>query len=213
LLLLLPLAELSAQDQVNAFKQSLAKNQQQLRQYQWIETTTISMKGEVKSQVLKSCSYGPDGQVQKQEISATQAEMPGGLRGRAAAKKKGEITDYMKQAVALVKQYVPPDGQRIQAAKDAGNLSFTPVGGGLMLTVRNYLKPGDALTLNLRSGMELQKASINTYLDSQEDKVMLDVNFASLSNGVDHPGRIVLNAPAKKMQVVIQNADYRMLHQ
>ncbi|HZD30586.1 MAG TPA: hypothetical protein VE779_02900, partial [Candidatus Angelobacter sp.] len=49
-LLLLPLAEMSAQDQVNALKQSLAQNQQQLRQYQWVETTTISMKGEVESQ-------------------------------------------------------------------------------------------------------------------------------------------------------------------
>ena len=211
LLLLLPLAELSAQDQVNAFKESLAKNQQQLRQYQWIETTSISMKGEVKSEVQKSCFYGPDGQVQKQEISATQAEMPGGLRGKAAGKKKAEITAYMQEAMALVKQYVPPDGQRIQAAKDAGNLSLTPVGGGMTLTVRNYLKPGDALNLSLMSGMELKKTSINTYLDSPEDKVMLDVNFASLSNGVDYPGTIVLNAPATQVKVVIQNTDYRMI--
>ncbi|HZD31756.1 MAG TPA: DUF3300 domain-containing protein [Candidatus Angelobacter sp.] len=211
LLLLLPLAEMSAQD-VNAFKESLAKNQQLLRQYQWVETTTISMKGEVKSQVQKSCFYGPDGNVQKQQISApTDQDEPGGLKGKKIAQKKAEIKAYMQEAVALVKQYVPPDGQRIQAAKDAGNLSLTPVGGGVTLTVRNYLKSGDALNLSLKSGMELQKVTVNTYLDSPEDKVMLDVYYASLSNGVDYPGQIVLKAPAKNIQVVIQNADYRMM--
>ena len=212
-LLLLPLAQLAAQDQVKAFKESLAKNQQQMRQYQWIETTTISMKGEVKSESKKSCFYGPDGQVVKQEISATQAQMPGGLRGKAAAKKKGEITDYMKQAVAMVKEYVPPDSQRIQAAKDAGNLSLTPVGGGITLTIRSYLKPGDVLAISLMSGMAIQKVNINTYLDTQKDAVTLAVDFASLANGLNYPGRIVLDAPAKNMQVVIQNSDYRMVQQ
>lgn len=32
----------------------------------------------------------------------------------------------MKEAIALVKQYVPPDAQRIEAAKAAGNLSIVP---------------------------------------------------------------------------------------
>ena len=33
------------QDKVAALKQSLAANQKQLRQYRWVETTVISMKG------------------------------------------------------------------------------------------------------------------------------------------------------------------------
>ena len=39
-----------------------------------------------------------------------------------AENKKEELTDYMKEAVALVKQYVPPEQGRIQAAKDAGKM-------------------------------------------------------------------------------------------
>ena len=38
----------SPQDKAAAIKQSLAENQAQLRQYTWIETTEISLKGEVK---------------------------------------------------------------------------------------------------------------------------------------------------------------------
>ena len=88
--LLVPLQGLLAQqDKVTAFKQSLGINQKRLSQYQWIETTIISMKGEEKSRIRKQCFYGPDGKAQKQQISASpQKEAPGGLRGRAVAKKK-----------------------------------------------------------------------------------------------------------------------------
>ena len=46
------------QDRAAAIKQSLADNQAQLRQYTWIETTEISLKGEVKKKEQKS-STGP----------------------------------------------------------------------------------------------------------------------------------------------------------
>src|SRR5262245_55640700 len=51
----------SPQEKIAALKQSLAANQAALRQYSWIETTVISMKGEVKKQEQKQCSYGADG--------------------------------------------------------------------------------------------------------------------------------------------------------
>lgn len=214
LLLLLPLQSLFAQqDKIAAFKQALAENQKQLRQYQWIETTTISMKGEAKSQVVKQCSYGPDGKVKKQQISASpQQKTPGGLKGKAIAKKKADMQDYMERAVFWVQQYVPPDSQKIQAAQAAGNLSLTPGAAGVGLNIRNYLKPGDALNITLNTAsMAIQHISVKTYMDSPEDKVTLDVGFAELSNGVDHPAKIVLAAPAKEIQVVMQNANYQMI--
>src|SRR5262245_44776556 len=55
----------SPADQVAALKQSLAQNQAALRTYTWVETTTISLKGEVKKQEQKQCAYGADGKVQK----------------------------------------------------------------------------------------------------------------------------------------------------
>ncbi len=58
------------QDQVAALSQSLAANQKQLRQYRWVETTVISMKGEEKSRIQKQGFYGPDGKIQKQQLSA-----------------------------------------------------------------------------------------------------------------------------------------------
>ena len=90
------------------------------------------MKGEEKSRIQKQCFYGPDGKVQKQQLTAPPPEQsaPGGVKGKVVAKKKEEITAAMKQAVALVQSYVPPDPQRIQATKAAGNLAMSPTGPG-----------------------------------------------------------------------------------
>ncbi len=59
----------TTQERVAAFKQALAKNKADLRKYQWIETTTVSYKGDVKSVKQNSCYYGADGKVQKVDIT------------------------------------------------------------------------------------------------------------------------------------------------
>lgn len=56
-------------------------------------------------------------------IAPPKASGGGGIRGRIAANKKEELSDYMEQAVALVKSYVPPNPAKIQAVKDAGGVS------------------------------------------------------------------------------------------
>ena len=125
------------------------------------------MKGEEKSRTQKQCFYGPDGKVQKQPLSAPpQQAAPGGVKGKLVEKKKAEITATMTQAVDLVHQYVPPDPQRIQAAKSAGNLAMTPSGpNSARLDLKNYLKPGDTLSLGLdTAGNALQTVSVKSYL-------------------------------------------------
>ena len=100
----------SEQEQrVATFKQAVQQSMAGLRKYEWIETTTVSLKGEVKSQKQNRCYYGADGKIQKVPIGeAAPQEQPSGRRGRIRspiiAKKKGEMTDYMKQAASLVHQ-------------------------------------------------------------------------------------------------------------
>jgi hypothetical protein len=59
------------QQRVAALKESAAKDQQSIRQYEWIETTVISLKGEEKSRQQKRCYYGAEGSLQKVTESAT----------------------------------------------------------------------------------------------------------------------------------------------
>ena len=53
------------QQKVAAVKQSVAENQQRLHQYQWTETTQLTLKGDAKPPSQAACQYGPDGKVQK----------------------------------------------------------------------------------------------------------------------------------------------------
>jgi hypothetical protein len=214
-LLVFPPGMLQAQqDKIAAFKQALAQNQKRLGQYEWTETTIMKMKGEEKSRVQKHCFYGPDGKVQKQQISApAQQQSPGGLKGKVAAKKKEEISEYMKQAVELVHSYVPPAAERIQAARDSDKLSFSPMGqSAVQLNFKDFMKPGDSMSLKVDKGKyALQSVSVKSYMEKKEDAVDLDVSFAALNDGVSYPAQIVLNAPAKKIQVVVQNANYQKM--
>ena len=49
---------------VAALKRSLAQSQQNLRKYEWVETTSVSLKGEKKSRKQNRCYYGAEGMVQ-----------------------------------------------------------------------------------------------------------------------------------------------------
>src|SRR4029078_3895183 len=74
-------------DQVSAVKQSLQQGLAKARQYEWIETTVISIKGEEKARPQKRCYYGADGKVQKFSVdqpAKPAAQSTGGRGGRGA---------------------------------------------------------------------------------------------------------------------------------
>ena len=202
----------TVQERVVALKASLAASQAILNKYEWVETTVVSLKGEEKSRQMNRCYHGADGKVQKIPLT-TPAPAPKkrGLRGKIAEAKKEEMTDYMKDAVALVKQYVPPEPVLIQRAKDAGKASLTPLPGQrVRLTFVDYVKAGDSFALDLDLSNNLPvEAKVVTYLDSKEDVVALDIRFATLQNSATYAPSVVLNAKAKGIVVDVQNSGYR----
>lgn len=225
--LLLPLALVSVtlaqapEDRSAAIKEALAKNQAALRQYTWIETTTISLKGEVKKKEQKQCSYGPDGKVQKVPIPGQAApqqaqEKGGGRRGGRLKKeivenKVEELKEYMEEAAALVHQYVPPDPQKIQAAQSAGNVSVQPAGGVTTLNVKSYVKPGDSLALGFDpTAKAMRSYAVQSYVEKpKDDDLTLTVKFNSLPDGTTYPETVVLDVTAKKVVVNITNSGYK----
>ncbi len=202
----------AVQERVVALKASLAASKAILKQYEWVETTVVRVKGEEKSRQMSKCYHGADGEVQKIPLTTPPpAEKKRGLRGRIAEAKKEELTDYMKEAVALVKQYVPPEAVLIERAKAAGKASVTPLPGQrARLTFLDYLKPGDsfALELDLANNRPVA-AKVSTYLDSKEDAVALDVKFNTLDNNATYPSQTTLNAPTKNLSVSVENSGYR----
>ena len=204
----------TAQERVVALKASLAASQAILKQYEWVETTVVSLKGQEKARQMNRCYHGADGKVQKIPLTTPPpAEKKRGLRGRIAESKKEELTDSMKEAVALVKGYMPPQPVLIQRAKDAGKVTLQPLSGQrVRLIFADYLKPGDSLALvvDLVSNRPLE-AQISSYLDSQKEPVTLDVRFNTLDNNATYAATSVVNVHAQNLTVKVENSGYRRM--
>ena len=149
-------AQEGLQQQVGQLKESMAKNKQALAQYTWVETVTISLKGQEKKQQHFQVQMGPDGKPQKTSLDsepAAQSQQSGGrgghLRQRVVEKKKEEYEDYAERMKALAGQYVPPDKDLIETAYAKGNISMNPGPGGVKLVIHDYVKPGDSMTLSI----------------------------------------------------------------
>lgn len=208
------------QQKVAVLKESVAENQQRLHQYQWVETTQLTLKGEPKPPKQNMCSYGPDGQEQKVPIGDAQPLQQSGRNGRlkqhVVEKKTEEMKDYMQQVKGLLSLYVPPNSQRIQAAHQAGNISIDSTAGSgiVQLVFKNYAQPGDQMTLAFNTAAKkVQQLNVNTYLGDAKDAVTLAVQFASLPDGTNYAQQTVLNAPAKKIQVTTTDSNYQRLAQ
>ena len=203
----------SVQERVAVLKGTFAASQANLRQYEWIETTVVSLNGEEKSRKQQRCYYGADGVLQKVLVDASPPPpTKPGLRGRIIANKTAELTDYMKSAVSLVKSYLPPDPAKIQASQNAGKVSIQVLDPGKRAQVNfhDYQKPGDnlAVVINLANNV-VAGIGVSSYLDSPTDVVTLDAKMGQLNDGTIYTSDTTLNAAAKNLTVTVQNTGYR----
>jgi hypothetical protein len=201
------------QEKLAGVQQVLAANKQKLHQYQWIETTQLTLDGDPKPPKQNSCMYGPDGQVQKTPIGAPAPPPSGGrLKQRIIEKKTAEMEQYMGEVKGVLGMYVPPDPQKMQAAYQAGKMSINPAGGMINLVFTDYAQPGDSMTLTFDSANhKVVSLSINTYMGQEKDAVTLQVQMASLPDGTNYVQQSVLNATAKKLTVTTTNGNYQHL--
>jgi hypothetical protein len=200
------------QQKLEAVKAAAAQNNQALRQYQWTETTQLTLKGDAKPASQKLCQYGPDGQVQKTPIGAPAPAPQGGrLKQRVVAKKKGEMQDYMQDVKTLLDMYVPPDPGKMQVDYQAGRVSLNPAGGLLNVIFADYAQPGDKLMITFdTASKKIVSLNVNTYMGQAKDAVTLQVQMATLPNGgPNYTQRSVLTATAKQLVVTTTNSDYQ----
>jgi hypothetical protein len=201
------------QQKLTAVKAVAAENKQQLRQYQWTESTQLTLKGDAKPPSNSLCRYGPDGQVQKTQIGPPPPEPSGGrLKQKIIAKKKAEIKGYMDQVKGLLSIYVPPDPQRMEEAYQAGKFSLNPVPGAVKLVFADYAQPGDRMTITFdTAAKKITSLEVDTYLDEEKHAVTLHVQMATLPNGPNYAQRTILNATAKELVVTTTNSNYQKL--
>jgi hypothetical protein len=204
------------QQKLAAVKQSVAENQQRLRQYQWVESTQMTLNGDAKPASQSMCQYAPDGTVQKTPISPPPPPPSGGrIKQRVIANKTDEMKQYMGGVKQMLGMYVPPDPQKMQQAFAAGKATLGSGGPGIAnLVFTDYAQPGDKMTLSFNTATKtITSLNVNTYMDNPKDVVTLAVTFSSLPNGINYVYQSVLNATAKKLVVTTTSVNYQLLGQ
>ena len=207
------------QHKVAEIKEAMAANKQELAQYTWVEQNTISLKGEQKKQEHFQVRLGPDGKPQKTPLDAqaAPAEPSGGrLKRHIIEKKKEEYEDYADQIKALIQQYLPPDKDKLEAARQSGNISLGTVAGGgpgqYQIVISNYVKQGDKMTLVFdRTQKGLARLSIASYLDDPKDAVTVDAEFSRIPGGPNHVSAETINGVSKQLTIAVQNSNYQKL--
>jgi hypothetical protein len=196
---------------VAALKAKLTESRTLLKQYEWIEVTVLSLKGEEKSRTEFRCYWGADGKLQRVPVGATPTtDKKRGLRGKIAKNKQEEISEYMKSAMELVKSYVPPDPARLEALKNGGKASFTPAGSRIRIDFADYEKPGDKLGVELDiSRTALLGLTIDTWLKDAKDVVGMKASFGSLTDGATYVDEVNLTAPSQSLEVKLTNSGYK----
>jgi len=201
------------QQKLAAVKQAAAENKQKLLQYQWSETTQLTLKGDAKPPTKNSCQYGPDGKIQKTAVGPPPEPPSGGrMKQKIVAKKKAELKDYMQDVKAVLGMYAPPDPQKMQAAYQAGKVSLNPTPGSVNLVFTDYAQPGDKMTLTFDTATKkITGLNISTYMGEEKDAVMLKVQMGTLPDGTSYEQQTVLNATAKQLEVTTTNSNYQKL--
>ena len=207
-----PSAQPDQSARVAAIKEWLAQSKAHLKNYQWIETTVISVKDEVKTTKVENCYYDVTGALQKVQTSITQPKPKPGIRGAIAKDAAKDMTAYMDKAVALVKSYMPPIPEKLQTLKDAGKMSvdFLPGGQNLRLNFGDYQLPGDKLSVSLDMATNKPLGfGVQTYIDEPKDVVTLEVTVGVLPDGTGYADKTTLYAKAKNVQVVVTKSGFR----
>jgi hypothetical protein len=206
------------ESRIEVVKQSLAASKNALKQYEWMETVSLSVGGEDKGKQQSRCYRDAEGTRQKTAIApagAKEEEKKRGLRGRAAEKKKGELDATLKTVTQLVHQYVPLDPVKIQAAKDEGNVSVSlPADDNrVRITIKNYLQPGDEVALTVDVTTNAVKAvSVTTAMAKEKGEkspVVAKVTYGALPDGTLYPAKEAVEVSAESLKMDIENTGHK----
>jgi anthranilate/para-aminobenzoate synthase component I len=195
-----------------AIKDAQAANKQKLAQYTWTETETIAIKGSTKDTKTYQVQM-VNGQQQKTLVNNQKAQS-GGREGRAkervVEKKTAEYQEYGQQIGALAKQYTTPNPDALMQAKQAGNISLQPGSGTVSLVIKNYIKQGDSMTMNVSEQTHSPvSVQVNSYLNDPKDAVTISAQFAQLPDGTNHVANMTINGVSKELTVNEQNSNYQ----
>jgi hypothetical protein len=198
------------QQKVAAVEAALYKNTQMLGEYTWQQQETVSVRGDVKKTALYQVQLGPNGKPVKTDISQSQPsnQRKFGIRHRI----EENYQVYGQQIASLAAGYTQLQPGRLKQLYAQGNVSLRSGGApGLdAVVVRNYVKPGDAVTITFdRAQQEVLYIHVASYLADPSDAVTITASFARLPDGTSHVTTATVNGQSKSLTIQDVNLNYQ----
>ncbi len=206
-------AQADMKETVAMIKTNLVQSKEKVKQYGWIETIKVYIKGELKTTKQNQCYYSVDGQLTKVATGGNeQAKKPGGIRGRIAENKKEDMKEYVDKSVEKVKAYLPPAPEKIQQIFGDGKVSIQILEPNkkFKLSFPDYLQQGDILAISVdKSTQKLMELNVSTYLDKPDEKVVFTVKYKDLPDGTQYPVTTSLMAESQNLKIVIEQSGFK----
>jgi len=184
----------------NAFRLAAARqaNEALMKRYGWESRTQISVNGEVKDTRVDSVGYGPDGQLQRNNMSDQQAAVRGlFLRHLIAAVDKKELEQYTLASAGAIQTFL-----------DRAVASGPNPQGLYQMTGNSVVQPGDAYTLSFNPQTR-KPTSIQVSTNFNGGPVTLNATFRTIGpDGLNYVEFANLDAPAKQVNVQVSNYNY-----
>ena len=183
-------------------------NAAQMRNYSWNTRTEVKMDGESKSVKVELVRFTQEGELQKAVVSdsAAGAKKPRGIRGKVAGKKIKGMQEWAAELGRLLQQYSLPTSGSILDFLD--NATVQRTGNMVNLVGKNVIQQGDYLAILVdANSKQLKIITVKTSLDG--DAVDVQITSENLGDGLSYTARQVVKVPAKKVELIIENYDFR----
>ena len=184
------------------------ENAAEMRNYSWNTRTEVKMDGEVKSVKVELVRFTADGELQKALVSdsAADAKKPRGIRGKVASNKKKGMQEWAVELGKLLQQYsLPTPGSILDFLENA---TVQRTDNMANLVGKDVIQQGDYLAILVDlSTIELKIITVQTSLDG--DAVDVKITNEYLDDGLSYTARQVVKVPAKKVELIVENYDFR----
>ena len=198
---------------VDMVKKNLGASMQNLKNYEWLETTTVFYKGEQKSSKQNQCYYSVDNKLTKVPAGdASDDKQARGLRGRIAENKKEEMSDYAEKCIEKIQKYLPPASDKLQAVYASGKASVQALQPGKLYTLNftNYLEAADQVGITIdKTKALLTKIAVLTSVNDPSDKITFSISYSQLPDGTEYPAETILDMPSKQLKIVISQGGFK----
>lgn len=186
--------------------QACAANRAQLVQYVWTRTVQVYMDGTLKSTMVSSMSFSPQGKLVATDVSTTPTSAPKrGLRGAIAKDKIDDLKTYIDTAMKVSMTYIYMNKGNMVNFFDKASINQT--GSELVVLGNSINQPGDQLDLKLNS-QSLAYISQDYSTTVNGDAVSGNVTYKTFDNGLTAVDAGAINLPAKNIKIVLSNSGY-----